>query len=349
MQAAAQSLSDGIQERIDRWRDFLNNPNPRRHLYIVGFPGGPERPKLWPQLRRERIEFALRQYEWHLQRARWVDDDFVPHLDLFTGTEIFAEAMGCPVHRPENDMPFALPLVHSAAEADKIKVPELSRSTLAYLFEMADEVQRRAGKGPLFRLPDIQSPMDIAALIWDKSDLYIALTETPRAVVELAARVRRLLVAFLDEWLARYGRQFIAHFPTYYMDRGLTLSEDEVGAVGTEAFEEFFLPELAELSHRYGGIGVHCCANARHQWPAFKKIPGLKLLNIVHNAQMCRGAQEFFATHCVQMHNWAGDGPPRTWPARFPKGSRIVIELAAETREQAAELAATMKEACAGS
>jgi glycosyltransferase involved in cell wall biosynthesis len=33
-------------------------------------------------------------------------------------------------------MPFALPLIHSPEEVSKVRVPELSRSTLAYHFEI---------------------------------------------------------------------------------------------------------------------------------------------------------------------------------------------------------------------
>ncbi len=95
-----------------------------------------------------------------------------------------------------------------------------------------------------FRMPDIQSPMDIAALIWVKSDFYIAMIEEPEAVRELAEKVRCLLTAFLDEWFRRYGTGYVAHFPTYWMEGGLTLSEDEVGAVNPAMFDTFFLPEL---------------------------------------------------------------------------------------------------------
>lgn len=74
---------------------------------------------------------------------------------------------------------------------------------------------------------------------------------------------------------------FIAHFPDYYMPHGLTLSADEVGGVSPAMFERFFLPELSSLSRRYTALGVHCCANARHQWEGFKRIPNLAMLNLV--------------------------------------------------------------------
>ena len=69
-------------------------------------------------------------------------------------------------------------------------------------------------------------------------------------------------MAFLDEWFGRYGRDHIAHYPDYFMEGGWTVSEDEVGVVNEEMFEKLFLPELNELSRRYGGIGMHCCVTA---------------------------------------------------------------------------------------
>ena len=153
--------------------------------------------------------------------------------------------------------------------------------------DIADELRRRAGPDALMRLIDVQSPMDIAALVWDKNTFYAALIESPAAVKELAGRVKELLVAFLDRWFARYGGAFMAHYPQYYMSRGLTLSEDEVGAVSPEMFDALFLPELADLSARYDGLGMHCCANARHQWEGFKRIPDLRLLNLVQPMEVC--------------------------------------------------------------
>ena len=38
-------------------------------------------------------------------------------------------------------------------------------------------------------LVDVQSPMDIAALIWDKSDFFVAMMDTPEQAVTLAERL----------------------------------------------------------------------------------------------------------------------------------------------------------------
>lgn len=337
----------GLDERKQRWRDFLDMEQPPSHVFRINYaPDDLERPQLWPEKKKELIEWAWQTYERHLSRIEWLRDDSMPCLYVATGTEIFAEAFGCEVYRAEEEMPFALPMIHSAAEAGRVEVPELSSSSLAVLFEMADELHRRAGDGALVKLVDVQSPMDIASLIWDKNTFYMALIEEPGAVKELAAKVSELLVAFLDEWFGRYGAEFIAHYPDYYMPVGITLSEDEVGVVNEEMFEEFFLPELVELSDRYGGIGMHCCADAHHQWANFLKVPNLRLLNLVQSVEELRSAYEFFAPHVPQMHSWFGGGPAWTWPEQFPEGARVAMEGTANSRDEALELSDRLWTAC---
>jgi hypothetical protein len=331
-----------IAARKQRWCDFLSQPH-SGHIFVIDYEPDREEPPLpWPELKAERIEWAWRDYERRLARMEWLDDDALPYLNVRTGTEIFAQAFGCPVHYPQDNMPFALPLIHSASEVSRLQVPEVSRSSLAYLFDMADELRRRAGPGALLKLVDIQSPMDIASLIWDKSTFYVALLEAPEAVRELAEKVQQLLTTFLDEWFHRYGREFIAHYPDYYMPQGITLSEDEIGAVSESTYDALFLPELVALSHRYGGIGVHCCAHACHQWAGLKRIPALRLLNLVQPENVLQEAYAYFA-HLPQMHSWCGDGDPWTWPARYPAGSRVVIQAPARSKDEAQRLAEKLR------
>ncbi|NQT52546.1 hypothetical protein HQ576_10865 [bacterium] len=335
-----------IEARKQRWCDFLDPAQPPQHLFVIAFePDSLERPWPWPHNVPERVAWSWQNYRRQLARLDWLRDDSLPYLDPFTGTEIFAEAFGCPVERPEDNMPFAKPLVSDPMEAATVRVPAWSRTRLAVLFEIADELRSRAPDA-LLKLVDIQSPMDIAALVWDKNTFYTAMVETPDAVKELAAKTGKLLTSFQDAWFERYGAEFIAHYPAYYMPQGFTLSEDEIGSVSAAMFEEFFLPELVELSERYGGLGIHCCANARHQWDNLKRIPDLRLLNLVQPPDELRDAYDAFATHCPQMHSWCGEGEPWTWPAQYPEGSRVVIQATAKTRREAIELSEKLWAAC---
>ena len=339
------AANDAVRERQRRWERFLAPNAAPGFMFMVrkAEPQIPPRPALWPQLKKQRLEWIWNDYQVHQARAEWLHDDLIPALSMITGTEIFAEALGCRVHRPDDNMPFALPLIRTTAEVSRVKVPDLASSTMAYLFEMADELRRRAGPEATFRMVDMQSPMDIAALVMEKSAFFMAMIEEPDAVRELALKARQLLTAFLDEWFKRYGRGFVAHFPDYYMPRGVTLSEDEIGAVSEDVFNDLFLPELNYLSDRYGALGMHCCANARHQWPHWLKIRGLKVLNICQPREVMLDAYPFFAGHVAQMHGNIADGPPESWLAQYPPQARVILETGwIETQAEAESLAARL-------
>ena len=305
--------------------------------WIQFYPGLGVRPWPRPENTEARIEWAWAKYQIQLDQLRKLDDDALPFFDMYSGTELFAEAFGCKVHLPDNDMPFALPLVRSAKEASRLSVPGLDAPPLKRVFHIARELRRRSDGQALFRLPDIQSPMDIAALVWEKTTFYTALLEEGEAVQELAAKIRSLLVAFLEQWFTEFGADFIAHYPDYYMPRGITLSEDEVGAVSGEVFLRHFLPELSLLSQHFGGMGMHCCANSFHQWENFKKVPGLRLININQPQAVTKKAYHFFAGHTAQLHINA-EAPGWTPPEQIPPGSKVVYNIPTDDPGIAADL-----------
>ncbi len=349
--------SDGcdssVAGRKQRWRRFLEPGAEPGFMFFVRYRDPnivlPPWVKRWPSKKQERIEAAWAHYEYALAQTHWLHDDFVPYLDNLTGTEIFAEAFGCEVSRSDHTMPFARPRVFSAADADKLEMPAIEDSSLAYLFDIADELQRRGGLEATQRLVDMQSPMGIVAELWDKSDLFCSMVEEPEVVKALAAKVKNLVMNFHDEWLRRYGPEFVAHCPDYFMHGGITLSEDEVGSVSADMFEEFFLNDLIELSQRYGGIGIHCCAHARHQWGYFRNIPGLRLINLSHEANKKRDPEYIYDAYryfepIVQMHEaFSLEDRPETLPYKT-EGARVVYQIQVHTKDQALRICDHMHE-----
>jgi hypothetical protein len=339
-----------IASRKQRWIDFYDLEKSPICMFLIRYmPDLGTRP--WPRgdNKSERIEWAWRKYQLQMDQLSWLDDDTLPFLDVYTGTEIFAAAFGCQVYYSDFDMPFALPFVHSAAEASALKIPSLDVPPIALLFEIAEELHRRAGPQALMHLVDIQSPMDVAALIWDKESYYPALIEAPEAVKELSHKIKTFQVRFLEEWFARFGREFIAHYPDYYMPYGITLSEDEIGAVSGKVFNQMFLPELVELSERFGQMGMHCCANSRHQWDNFKKIPNLRLLNINQPVDILEEGFEYFKGQVAFWPIYIRDDPG--WKSvlqRCSTDSHLVFEIAVNSQKEAIETAEYVRKICNG-
>lgn len=252
------------------------------------------------------LDFHLRSYEAQVRVLEEIDHDAVPYAKVQTGTQLFAEAFGATVHVYDDGWLAAMPLVTTPREADALAEPTLAARPLARVFELAGMLRERLGPEVPIGVPDLQSPFDIAALIWRKEDLYLAVVDDPDAVKRLAAKCLSLLKTFLREFRREFGEVNLCHCPMAWAppELGCWLSEDEAGAMSVASFEEFCLPHLVDLSEAFGGLFVHCCATADHQYASFCKIPNLRGMNRVFQEPGPAPAIRAFSGRAVLMQAW---------------------------------------------
>jgi hypothetical protein len=251
------------------------------------------------------VPYFVEQYERRALLLEQLDHDDVPYVNLNTHTGVFAAAFGCLMHHFEGSLDAAMPIVSTDEEADRLPQPTLDSPSLARYFELADLVRERVGPGVPIGGPDYQSPFDIAALIWRKESLYLAIHDNPAAVKRLVAKCHKLLETFWHEMRRRVPECNVCHCPCVWAPPhlGCSLSEDEAGCMSTAMFDEFCLPPLVALSETFGGMFVHCCADADHQYESFLRIPNLRGMN----RAFVRGperAVEMFSGHAVLMNGF---------------------------------------------
>jgi len=184
------------------------------------------------------VAHYVAQYEARVAYHEALGDDAVPYVNLTTNTGVFAAAFGCPMHEYAAATPAAArPVVTTAAEAEALGEPSLEAPTLARIFAMAERMRRELGDVVPISVPDIQSPFDIAALIWNKEDFFVALHTDPDAAKRLIDRCTRLLTRFLVEYKARVGNVNMCHCPNAWAppDLGIWLSEDEAATYSERA------------------------------------------------------------------------------------------------------------------
>jgi hypothetical protein len=221
---------------------------------------------------------------------RWVglsdaiEDDAVPHPRLMTGTHLYAVCFGAKPHFYPDNNPYVDPFVTTAAAADRLSEPKLENCRpLMRVLELAAAVRRELGTGVTLGPPDMQTGFDTACILWDKTDLLCAMVENPDAVKRLAGKCARLLQQFVAAFRREFPESTFGHCPSTWTppELGPWVSNDECGIMSQSMFEEFCLPELTELSAAFGSVGMHCCANAQHQFGLFRKIPNFYAFNRV--------------------------------------------------------------------
>ncbi|MBQ8612431.1 MAG: hypothetical protein IJ412_12095 [Oscillospiraceae bacterium] len=336
-----------IEQRKQRWNDFYRADGETKVLFHVKFnpPYSAQFAKLLPECKQERIDFTWRHYLEDLERSTWLEDDYIPNFLLVTGTELYAEALGSQVFCPKDhwEWPRAEPIIFSPQDAEKVRFPKLEDSTLMLYFDIADELQRRGGKDVLFNLPNMLCPMDIVAQLWEKTDLYLTMIDEPEVILELSEKIRTFFLSFTDEWFHRYGTEFIGHYPFYYMNGGISITVDEIGTISSDMYRQFFEKDLDIIARRYGGMGIHCCADSRHQWDNLSRIPGLRMLNIVRPEKTLREAYSYFKDIAALWPEKMEGGVPEPMvnPAKesLPAGCRLVLTENASTRDEALRIA----------
>ena len=296
----------------------------------------------------EWADHQLRLYETRLKYTEEIGDDSVPYLSGITGTEVFAAAFGCSVHVYEDSAPAALPAATTAEEADRLAEPTMDHPVFARWFDFAERLRQKAGTEVPIGVPDVQSPFDIAALIWRKQDLFVGLMDTPDAVKRLVDKCGRVMKAFFDEFMSRFPNINLCHCPYAWAppELGIWLSEDEAGSISTNAFAEFCLPWLVDLSETYGGMFMHSCAAADHQYGNFNRIPNLRGLNRVFQEPGARPAIEAFSGRTVLIMAWSDEQAINDILDMALPDTRFVFNMPAQPLDEAKATFERLRERC---
>ena len=282
------------------------------------------------------IPWMVENYKRQVKSLEQYQDDGVPIAKLSTGTQLFANAFGCEVHIPPEDNPCALPMVSCADEAGKLAIPDIWKTECLYrVFELGNAVRQELGPEVDLGICDMQTGFDIANLIWDKSDLLCSIMLEPDAVKRFSAKCALLLKTFLVELRKEFPTMSPCHCPGIWTppELGPWVSNDEVGVLSPEMFEEFCLPELNDLSDTFGGIAMHCCADAEYQFPGFNKTRNFYAFNRVSSKQGYLPILEHFSgpdapVHCLA---WVSDEDIEQLITRAPDGTRFIfVNLGAE-------------------
>jgi len=298
------------------------------------FPGGDYTISARPVT--EWVPGLVENYRLEAEWSERLDSDHIPTARLICGTHLYAAAFGCQVHTFPDNPPCALPLVKTAAEADQLSEPDIWKSpTLYRVFELGEALRRELGSQIFLGPCDMQSGFDTASLVWNKEDLLCALAgedEERAAVKRLTDKCAQLFKRFLLELRKEFPQMSWCHCPNAWSppEMGPWLSNDECGAFGVEMFEEFCLPELIELAETFGGLGMHCCAQAEHQFSSFEKIPNFYAFNRVaaKGGPGYPALLEHFADPGAPVHvlGWMEESMIRNLIANAPQGTRFIFQ-----------------------
>jgi hypothetical protein len=222
---------------------------------------------------------SVREEIEHLEAGRELGINLVNypamHLIHF-GTGPLATAFGSQFIVREDEQPGFEPAVHSPAQAEQLRYPDLYHAgvcpTILERIEYFNEATQ--GKIPIHYC-DTAGPWTIATQIWHYEDILEAIHTAPETVHKVLAMVTDAIIEFCDMQTTRM-RHFCGVNSTIggWAPRGFHSGDDTMVCVSPRTLEEFYLPYNNRLSRHYGGYSYHCCMRYDTHFATLAKTEG---------------------------------------------------------------------------
>jgi len=129
---------------------------------------------------------GIRQWDWTPQPTANIEP-------YFWNTHTIALAFGCPVRYTSEGKEWIEPLITKPEQVYDMQVPAVSGGRSGEILDLADNLLKTLPEDTLIRLPDIQSPLGVAELLWDQS-FYMALLTNPDEIKLLLDKITRFII-----------------------------------------------------------------------------------------------------------------------------------------------------------
>ena len=134
--------------------------------------------------------------------------------------------------------------------------------------------------GDLVRMPDVQSPLGVAELLWDRG-FYLALVDCPDAVHDLLQQITTFIIRFVQEVQRVAGpRLNAAGFPCIWSDPvGVYVADDSMSLISPAMHLEFSVPYLNRMADACGPLVYHSCSWWEPYFDNIHQLRNVRLMN----------------------------------------------------------------------
>lgn len=267
-----------LAEKREILRHFWKRAE-RGPVFYIGSPG--TSPLLEGTL--PSFEELLGEELSRLNTRKAIHDFDIPALRTDFGTSIFPSAFGAPVRFEKGRYPWNEPIVFDEPTVVyRLTKPSVRDGLLGMVLDFTHFVVRETNGQLPVKMTDLQGPVDVAYLLWESNNFFLALFEAPKAVHHLLEMITELIIEFVHaQKKAAREAEFIPCHLQHYLPwgEGICVSEDLLSILSPELYREFAIPYLNVLSEEFGGVFIHSCGNFTHNLQVLAEVKGLKGIN----------------------------------------------------------------------
>jgi len=213
---------------------------------------------------------AMKHWDWTPKRWKGVQGP---------GTILFPLALGCPSVRTSQGNEWIDPILHGPEDAEKLIAPDIYQGRSG---QVLNGLKALLAEDPhtTVVLHDIQSPLQVAELMWDQS-FYISLVDAPEAMHCLLKKITAFIIAFVQEFKRLAGDRLNASaWPGIWSDpTGVMVADDTMSLLSPAMHLEFSVPYLNQLAAACGPLIYHSCTWRKQYYDNIRAIGPVKSYN----------------------------------------------------------------------
>ena len=199
----------------------------------------------------------MEHWDWTPAVARYPGGASTCHIALAMGARPIVTSEG---------KQWVAPCISDPAQVADIPVPDPWDGQTGVVLRSIQETLADLAEGEQLRMPDIQSPLGQAELMWGEP-FYFALHEHPGAVHELLGKLCDFTICYIKEIQRLAGdRLNPAGFPPVWAEgTGTMVSDDSMSLLSPEMHREFSMPTVSRIAAECGPTFYHSCS----WWPRY--------------------------------------------------------------------------------
>jgi hypothetical protein len=210
----------------------------------------------------------------------WTPQETVNVEPWFWNTHSIALAFGCkPVYTSEG-REWIVDRITDAGQIHEVEIPAVHAGRTGEILERMSVLLESLPGDTLIRLPDIQSPLGVAELMWDQS-FYLALLTHPEEVHILLEKITHFTISYIEAIRDLLGSRYnpATHPQIWAPPEGYYMSDDVNSMLSPEQHMEYSIDYINRISRKLGPLFYHSCTWTPPYYQNLDKLEGIRAAN----------------------------------------------------------------------
>lgn len=216
---------------------------------------------------------GVKSWDWTPQKSINVEP-------WYWNTHTLALSFGCKAKFTSEGKEWIEDMITDANQVHDIEIPEVRSGRTGEIIREMERLMEVHPEDTLIRLPDIQSPLGVAELMWNQS-FYIALITNPDEIHVLLEKITEFTISYINEIKNVLGKRYnpATHPHIWSSNEGYYISDDVNSMIPPDLHMSYSIDYINRITKQLGPVHYHSCTWTDIYFENIMKLENVKAAN----------------------------------------------------------------------